>query len=135
LPSASASGPICVLGLAYKPETNVIEESPAVRIIDELLAKEDAEVIVYDPLAMDNARAHFGDKILYASSVKDCLASASVCIITTPSEEFRVIDDSFIVNDPTVIIDCWRMLDAKKLGSKAKHICLGKCGNWQSVEI
>jgi len=116
---------VAVLGLAYKPNTPVIEESAAIRLIEELL-KNGVEVVVYDPLAMENARAYFGDKVLYASSVKECLANASVCVITTQAEQFRSINASHICHNPTTIIDCWRMLDPAKLGAGVKYLPLGK---------
>ena len=117
---------VAILGLAYKPNTAVIEESPAIKIIEELLKKKGIEIIVYDPLAVDNTRAHFGDNILYASSAKDCFINASTCIITTQHEEFVSINNEYIKHNPTTIIDCWRMLDPIKLGRNVKYIALGK---------
>jgi len=117
---------ISILGLAYKPRTNVIEESPGVKIIEGLLKKRDVEIIAYDPLAMDNARARFGDNILYASSVRDCFADSSLCVITTPDEEFKKIDENYIVNQPTTIVDCWRILDPAKFRQNANYIALGR---------
>ena len=114
-----------VLGVAYKRNTPVIEESPAVKLIEELL-KKNIQVMVYDPLAMDNVRAHFGDNILYASSMKNCMAHSSVCVITTPDKEFKAIDESYIVHNPTTIIDCWRILESEKSGKKVRYIALGK---------
>jgi len=122
---AEGNNSVSVLGLSYKPNTPVIEESPATKLIEELL-KKDLEVIVYDPLAMDNARAYFGDNIVYASSVKDCFSHSSTCIITTQADEFKAIDESYIVHNPTTIIDCWRMLEASKLGHEVKYIPLGR---------
>lgn len=114
-----------ILGLAYKPDTAVIELSPAISLIEQLLGR-GLRVIVYDPLAINNARACFGSKISYASSVKDCFSRSGVCIITTRDKEFKNIDAGYIVHDPTVIIDCWRIIDASKLGEKAIYIALGK---------
>lgn len=125
---------VAVLGLAYKPNTPVIEESPAIRIIEELL-KRDLEVIAYDPLAIDNAKAYFGDNILYASSVKDCLSHAPLCIITTQADEFRAIDESYVFHNPTTVIDCWRILDPSRLGNKVKYIGLGRADKVTRNEI
>jgi UDPglucose 6-dehydrogenase len=94
-------------------------------IIDELL-KKDLEVIAYDPLAMDNARSRFGDNILYASSVEDCFSNSSIVVITTQADEFKSIDDSYIVHNPTTIVDCWRMLEPSRFGKKVKYVALGK---------
>lgn len=116
---------VSILGLSYKPNTPVIEESPAIKLIEELL-KKDLEIIVYDPLAVDNTRALFGENIMYASSVKDCLVNSSVCIITTLEKEFLEINESMIVNKPMTFIDCWRMLDQSKLEKHVKYIAVGK---------
>ncbi len=116
---------VSILGLAYKPNTPVIEESPAVKLIEELL-KEDLNIIVYDPLAMDNVRAHFADNVLYAASVEDCLGHSSLCVIMAPHEEFKSIHEGCIVHDPTTIIDCWRILDGSRLGGKVRYVPYGK---------
>ncbi|MDA8086086.1 MAG: nucleotide sugar dehydrogenase [Nitrospiraceae bacterium] len=117
-----------VLGLAYKPNTPVIEESAAIRLIEGLLEK-NLEVIAYDPIATDTARAHFGDRILYASSARDCFQSATVCVLTTPCEEFKAIDGSYIAHNPTTIVDCWRLLDGAKFGEGINYLALGRYNN------
>jgi len=116
---------VSILGLAYKANTPVIEESAAINIINEL-TKKDVDITVYDPLALKNARATFRDRINYASSVRDCLSRSALCVITTPWDEFKTIDHTIIVHDPTTIIDCWRMLDPRKLGKKVKYIAIGR---------
>lgn len=120
---------VAVLGLAYKANTPVIEESAGVKIIEELL-KEDVEIIAYDPIALDNARGRFGDNILYASSVKECFSQSSLCVITTAADHFRAISADDIVNNPTTIIDCWRILDPARLGDKVNYVALGKNATW-----
>lgn len=123
--SSTGDKKVSILGLAFKPNTPVIVESPAIKLIDQLL-KHGREVSVYDPLAMDNARAVFGDRIKYAASGRDCMAQSPTCVITTRCEEFRHVDDSYIAHNPTVIIDCWRILDPSRLGKRAKYIALGR---------
>jgi UDPglucose 6-dehydrogenase len=122
--SQSNSSSVAVLGLAYKPNTPVIEESPSIKLIEQLLANE-VEVIVYDPLAMDSTRAYFGDIIRYASSAKECFALASVCVIATQADEFKSIDTSFFDGGPLTIIDCWRLIDPEKLGPNVRYVSLG----------
>ena len=116
---------VSILGLAYKPATPVLEESVAVKLINQLL-KRDIKVNVYDPLAMDNARLFFKKRVSYASSVKDCISRTSLCVITSPLDEFRNIDGSFIAHNPAVIIDCWRILDRVRFRKGIKYISLGK---------
>ena len=122
--SQANSGAVGVFGLAYKPNPPVIEESPSIKLVEQLLANE-VEVVVYDPLAMDSTRAYFGDKIRYASSAKDCFAVASVCVIATQADEFKSIDASYFDGVPLTIIDCWRMLDPGKLGPNVMYVPFG----------
>lgn len=114
-----------VLGLAYKPNTPVIEESPALRLIQELL-KKDIKVIAYDPLAMEGTRAVLGDTIAYASSAKDCLAKASVCVIATPWDQFKLLDEDWIVHNTTTIIDCWRVVDPARFSGRVRYVAMGR---------
>ncbi len=120
---------VAVLGLAYKANTSVIEESAGVKVIEELL-KNDAEIIAYDPIALDNARGRFGDNILYASSVRECFRQSALCVITTPTDEFRKISADHIVHNPTTIVDCWRILDPSQLGEGVNYVALGKHASW-----
>ena len=121
---ASPGKAVSVLGLAFKPDTNVIEESPAINLIHELV-QHGARVTVFDPLAIENVRAVFGGKIHYATSVRDCLARSTLCVITTRDKEYREIDASYIVHERTTIIDCWRLLDSSRLGESTRYIPLG----------
>jgi UDPglucose 6-dehydrogenase len=123
--SPSKDRHVSILGLSYKTNTPIIEESAAFRIIPELL-KQSVKVTVYDPMAMGNARLVFGDTIDYANSVKDCISHSSLCIITTPEDEFRKMDDTLITHNPFTIIDCWRILDPSKFGKTVKYIAIGK---------
>lgn len=116
---------VSILGLSYKPNTPVIEESPSIKIIEELL-KKDLEVIVYDPMAIENARALFGDNILFATSVKDCFYHSSIVILATQVDEFKSIDDSFIFHSPTTIFDCWRIIDPSIFKKNVKYVAIGK---------
>jgi UDPglucose 6-dehydrogenase len=115
---------VSVLGLAFKPNTNVIVESPAIRLIDVLL-RHGVQVSAYDPLAIENTMAVFGNKITYATSVRECLAQSPVCVITTRDKEFRDIDETYIPHEPTTIVDCWRLLDPSRLGPRTKYVPLG----------
>ena len=118
---------VAVLGLSYKPKTPVIEESAAIKLVEELL-RHQLSVMVYDPLATDNARSHFGDKVSYGSSTKECFSYASTCILTSQEDEFKLIDESYIVNDPTVILDCWRILNPNSLSRRVKYVAVGSKG-------
>lgn len=120
---------VSILGLSYKTKTGVIDESPAIKKIHKLIDSDNSprriKINVYDHLAMKNTMAVFGDKISYASSIKECLDQSPFWIIASPEEEFKKISKKDIKHNNTTIIDCWRMLDAKKLGDKANYLSLG----------
>jgi UDPglucose 6-dehydrogenase len=118
---------IAVLGLTYKPDTDVTEESAAVKIAD-TLAKEGALLSVYDPAGMENARTVLGERnISYAGSVKECLENAEFCILATPWNDFKSLHpEDFIENmRQPVLLDCWKIYDREEFSRKMKYATIG----------
>jgi UDPglucose 6-dehydrogenase len=79
---------VAVWGLSFKPETDDIRESPALVLVHDLLAA-GAEVVVHDPVAMDNARAELGDKVRYAPDAFAAVEGADALVLVTEWKEFR----------------------------------------------
>jgi UDPglucose 6-dehydrogenase len=79
---------IAIWGLAFKPDTDDIREAPALYMIDELI-KEGANVIAYDPEAMDNVKALLGDSIGFGSDEYEVLKEADALLICTEWGIFR----------------------------------------------
>jgi UDPglucose 6-dehydrogenase len=77
-----------IWGLAFKPETDDIREAPALELIQELL-EAGAQVRVFDPEAMNNVKAIFGDKLYFAKDMYDTLTGTDALIIVTEWSEFR----------------------------------------------
>jgi len=107
LPEGGTAG---ILGLSYKPNTDVIEESQGLAIAKELLTR-GVSVVVYDPAAMDNARPHLVGRVLFARSAAECAGTADVLTITTPWSEFKDLRPEGL-KPGTTVLDCWRLLDA-----------------------
>jgi UDPglucose 6-dehydrogenase len=82
---------IAVWGLAFKPNTDDIREAPALAIIDELLHA-GARVQAFDPEAMNNVRAIYGDRIRFCNSMYETLEGADCLAIMTEWAEFRSPD-------------------------------------------
>lgn len=82
---------IAVWGLAFKPNTDDIREAPALVIIDELLQL-GAKVRAFDPEAMDNVRAIYGDHITFCKTMYETLEGADSLAIMTEWGEFRAPD-------------------------------------------
>ena len=75
-------------GLAFKPETDDIREAPSLSIIKEL-TDFGAEIVSYDPEAMDNVRDLVGDKIQYSDNGLDALRDVDALLIATEWSAFR----------------------------------------------
>ena len=82
---------IAIWGLAFKPNTDDIREAPALVIIDELLQL-GAKVRAFDPEAMENVKAIYGDRITYCKTMYETLESADSLAIMTEWGEFRTPD-------------------------------------------
>jgi UDPglucose 6-dehydrogenase len=82
---------IAVWGLAFKPETDDIRESPALVLIDELLAM-GAKVRGNDPQAMENIRAIFGDRVELVEHMYDAAKDADALVLVTEWHQFRSPD-------------------------------------------
>ena len=118
---------IAILGLTYKPNTDIIEESAAIGIASALL-QEKARLRVYDPAGMENARKELGqDNIRYANSVAECLRSAELCVLATPWDEFKNLKpEDFTSNmKKPVLLDCWRILRRPEFMEKLDYLAVG----------
>jgi len=122
--SSAENRKVSILGVAFKPDTPVVVESPAIKLIDVLL-ENGVDVTVYDRFAMDNTREIFGERIRYAGSPEDCVSKSSVCVIATLADEFRRIDESCL-DDSAKVIDCWRILDPDRLGPGVEYMPMGR---------
>lgn len=81
---------IAILGLAFKPNTDDIRESPAVKIIDDL-SRAGAYVCAYDPQAMSSLRQAL-PHVELADDAYSCVRGAEVLVIVTEWDEFRALD-------------------------------------------
>jgi UDPglucose 6-dehydrogenase len=115
---------IGIIGLAYKPNTPVIEESPAIKVINELL-KKDLKIIAYDPLAHNYANTLLGYKILFVSTLKDLFQSSDVVVYFNFFDELQNIENLIPTNKTITFIDCWRNFDSLKNSPNIKLISLG----------
>jgi UDPglucose 6-dehydrogenase len=79
---------VAVWGLTFKPQTDDLRESPALVLVDALLA-EGAVVVAHDPVAMPGAAALLGDRVTFANSGYDALAGADALVIATDWHEYR----------------------------------------------
>ena len=116
-----------VWGLAFKPRTNDMRESPAITIINMLLDK-GAKIKAYDPKAMETAKIIFGDKIIYSSNSYEALENADALILITEWNEFKRPSFDKIkskLKEP-IIFDGRNQYDKKRMTDRGiKYISLG----------
>ncbi|MDC1134218.1 UDP-glucose/GDP-mannose dehydrogenase family protein [Alphaproteobacteria bacterium] len=82
-----SSQKVAILGLAFKPGTDDMRDSPALEIIPRLL-KEGITISAFDPEAMNEAKLLLSD-IQFSDTMEDCLQGADALVILTEWNEFR----------------------------------------------
>jgi UDPglucose 6-dehydrogenase len=116
-----------ILGLAYKPDTDVIEESPGVALA-RLLGNAGYDVHVYDPVAMEAGLDALKGVARGSSSVAELLAESDVAVIATPWPEFAELPIETLDREGkrAVVIDCWRLLPEAVGGGAIEVVRLGR---------
>jgi len=107
---------IGVLGLAFKPGTDDIRESRSIPVVRRLI-EEGAEVVAYDPQAMDNFKRIFPN-LRYCKSAEDVLSECEIILILTNWDEFRKLNYS-----GKIVIDGRRLIEAKKTAKIYEGVC------------
>jgi UDPglucose 6-dehydrogenase len=119
---------IGILGLTYKPDTDVVIESFGLLLAQEL-SRSNLPVVVYDPSANSERALGSSESVQVASSAVDCIAQSDVVILATPWREFRELPASAWVRssqeEPRVVIDCWRALSHLESNKDLRYIKLG----------
>jgi UDPglucose 6-dehydrogenase len=107
---------IAIWGLAFKADTDDIREAPARYIIDELKSL-GAEIIAFDPEAMDNIKKIYGDAIQFGKNAYEILERADALLIATEWGVFRNPDFDKIgeLLNEKVIFDGRNLYDLEKM--------------------
>jgi UDPglucose 6-dehydrogenase/GDP-mannose 6-dehydrogenase len=103
---------VAVLGLAFKPDTDDVRESPAFPIVRRLL-EEGARVSAHDPVANDNARRALGDlPVRYTDTLGEALAGCDAVVVVTRWKQFEALADLVAGAEPApLVFDARRMLE------------------------
>jgi UDPglucose 6-dehydrogenase len=102
---------VAVLGAAFKPNSDDVRDSPALNVAGQIQLQ-GAEVTVYDPRAMDNARRLF-PTLAYADSAVEACKGAHVVLHLTEWQEFRDMDPAVLggVVEKRYVVDGRNALD------------------------
>ena len=108
-----------VWGLAFKPKTNDMRESPAITIINYLI-NQGANIKAFDPKATETAKNILPKKVIYAQNAYEACKDADALLLLTEWNEFRRPDFEKIkaLLKKTVIFDGRNQYDADRLKEK-----------------
>ena len=102
---------VAIWGLSFKPRTDDIREAPSLTVIEKLLQEQVWDILVFDPVAMDNVKQIYWDEksVIFTENYYDTVKNADVLLILTEWDEFRMPDFDRIkkLMKWNVIID-WR---------------------------
>jgi UDPglucose 6-dehydrogenase len=118
-----------VLGLAYKPFSHVVEESPGIAIC-RALSDAGFRVLGYDPLAGQSAEAILKYRTLVVHSLEECLADAEAVFITTRDPAFTGLTaGELLAGRPRMtVVDFWRcMPEAVTRHPAIDYVPVGRC--------
>ncbi len=123
-----AKSGVAILGLAYKPDTEIIEESQAVLVAGKL-ADSGYQVRLFDPKAKLSPSALEQKNRLQTASLAEAIQSVSTIVLTTPWPEFKHIDFALYCGDRELtVIDPWRIVDPDTIAANIHLVLLGKGG-------
>lgn len=107
---------VAVLGLAFKPDTNDMRESPAISIIQYLLA-EGAIVFAYDPVAIPEARKILDvQDVRFQNSLSEAVKDVDAIVLVTRWKEFEKLPEMLReAKTQPVVVDGRRMLDKNSI--------------------
>ncbi|WP_277613907.1 UDP-glucose dehydrogenase family protein [Neobacillus muris] len=77
---------VALLGLAFKPNTDDMREAASISISKKLL-EEGAEIIAYDPIAIENAKKVLPKDITYVQQIEEAIKKADIVFLVTEWEE------------------------------------------------
>ena len=107
---------IAVLGLAFKPETDDMRESPSIEIIT-ALSEAGADISAYDPAAMEEAKHLLPDTVSFADSAQACLDGADGAVVVTEWNEFRALTPQLFTQlmAGTILVDLRNIYEPQQM--------------------
>jgi UDPglucose 6-dehydrogenase len=110
---------IAVLGATFKPDSDDVRDSPALAVAA-TLAKAGADVRVYDPQGIDNARRALPD-VTYEATMADAVRGADLVCVLTEWAEFRTADPAALGE----LVSGRRVIDGRNCLEAAEWIRAG----------
>lgn len=119
---------ISLLGLAFKPDTDDMREAASISVARNLI-DEGAEVIGYDPIAIENAKKVLPESVTYVNYIEDAIKQSDIVFLLTDWKE--IVEKALILSslfmDQPIIFDgrnCYTVEAAKKY--HVEYISIGR---------
>jgi UDPglucose 6-dehydrogenase len=105
---------IAVLGLAFKPDSDDVRDSPALSVSAQL-SLQGAAVLCHDPKAIPNARKRFPE-LSYTDSIEEAVTGADAIMVLTEWQDYRDLDPEWLADRVArpIVIDGRNCLDAER---------------------
>lgn len=127
--AAGPGGTVAVLGLAYKPDTAVLDASPSLGLIDRLVTA-GHPVVAHDPAVRSGASLP-ASGVRFEADVETCTGQAKTIVVATPWPQYA----SLRVGDrPVTLFDPWRIVDPANIGAGADIRYIGRGDDMQNAE-
>ncbi len=119
---------VAVLGVAFKPDTDDMRESPAIDIVAALQSA-GADIHAHDPVAMDEARKVMPD-VTWGTSAYDVCANADVAVLITEWNEYRALNLKRLhaIMASPVLVDLRNVYDPQQVVEAGfTYASIGRC--------
>jgi len=108
---------VALLGLSYKADTHIIEESQSM-MLARSLATAGYQVVLHDPKSLDAARELLGTIVAYYNDPYECIAGAQVVALLTDWPIYHELDwkrIADIASPGAAVLDSWRTVRVKDM--------------------
>ncbi len=116
-----------VLGISYKPNTTVSEDSQALFITKGLI-KRKHDVCLYEPMGHHHEAVRIlKNSVTYATTLAELIKKSDVIFVSNADKKFKVLPELMAtVRTKKIIIDPWGMFIKKDFNKKVEYISLGR---------
>lgn len=118
---------VTLLGLAFKPETDDIRDTPALPLIEGLLDK-GITIRAFDPAAMDNMKELY-PQIVYCDNAYDAAKGSDCLVLVTEWNQFRFLEFERLIPlmQKPLIVDLRNVYDPDMMSRyEVEYHCIGR---------
>ncbi len=124
--NAAPGETVGILGLTYKPGTDVVEQAAGTLLARELAAR-GIPVLVFDPAGPRNICEPLGNQVRFTKTYQECISLSCAVVLATPWPEFLSIPTAEWArrDQPRIVVDCWRAVPQLMAVEGVKYVSIG----------